>query len=214
MPQTNDTLHHFDTLLQLGHSQTELGQWRAAHKSFKQILKHIPGHPEANLARIKLFLIQNKLSKAQKYLQEMLNRPNLPLDALLLWAENFGQSNRTDTLNQLMKALEYSPDHPELLLQLSFYLKLENKPQQALVHLNRCAQVPSLSGELWLGIAHLFLELGELSQAVNAFAKAIELAPELREDPRWIDIEGNWENIEAKIQPLDLIYVADQLEKD
>lgn len=214
MSQPKDSAQHFEALLQLGRSQCGLGQWRSAHKSFQKILKQAPDHREANLELAKLYIIQKKSSKARTLLQDLLEEALPPLEAILIWAQSFGQTHAQATLKHLEKALNQHPNHAELLIQTAEYLIQNDQPERAYFHLQHCLENPLHSGRIWLALAHLLLQIGELSQASEAFQRAAEREPKLRQDPDWIDVEANWKSMQANMQPLDLASITEKLQTE
>lgn len=200
MAPKNTSHSQVESLLQLGRSQLELKQWRAAQKSFKKILKLAPENESAQVELARLAQQQHKTRQARQYLARLLEQNPHHSEALSLWALLFGAQEADSTLEKLERALINQPQNAQLSLRAAQCLFSLSQPERARYYLhNAWKQLPQV-GELCLELAGLFLQSGELNQAIAAFDRAVELEPALRDDPRWIDLEADWQKLQTHLQ--------------
>lgn len=189
-------------LLRLGESQLELGQMRQAARSFENLLKAVPAHAEALYGLAKVARAQGKKRQQLAYLKELLSVHPHHLAAVM----DFAALAPEASLFYLERALEGYPQESALLLQLARSLHELGQFERARFYLEQLLSFVShgpQAGEAWLRLAQLSLRQGELNLATRAFEAALQADPEIRHDPRWINLNTRWQQLEAKAGELD-----------
>jgi tetratricopeptide (TPR) repeat protein len=179
-------------LLNLAQSQLELEQVRQAGKSFETLLKYMPAHPDALYGLAEIARRQHKAKRQRALLEELVSVHPQHLAGVLMLSRLLTPAL---ALPFLERALEAHPHQPDLLLLTTEYLQRTGSGERAGFYLEQLVKSPSepLSAEAWLQLAQLQLRAGELQAAATGFDRAVALNPALREDSRWVDIEGQWQ---------------------
>lgn len=199
-------------LLKLAQSQLELNQLRQASKSYQTLLKHLPTHPEALFGLSEIAARQNKPKQQRERLIELVSVHPQHLTGITQLSRLLSPEQ---ALPYLERALEAHSDVPELLLAAAESLVRAKQTERACFYLDQAvAQPERLSGEDWLKLARLQLRCGELASAARGFEQAISLDPALKQDPRWLDLDASWRQLEAQQQDLDLEARARKIQVD
>lgn len=188
-------------LIKLGTSQLELGQLRQAEKSFQNLLKYMPAHPDALFGLAEVACRQRKPRKQQARLEELASVHPTHLAGVLTLARLLEGTQPELALPYLESALEVQPDQAELLLQAASCLQKTGQHERAGFYVQQVIKRQPLgphSAEAWVMQAQLALRSGELQQAAEAFERAAQLDSGIRQDSRWIDLEARWRQIEAR----------------
>lgn len=196
-------------LLKLADSQLQLGQLRQADKSFETLLKYMPAHPDALFGLAEIARRKNKPKRQRELLTELVSVHPQHLQGVLVLSQALAPEQ---ALPYLERALEAHPGAPELLLATADALLRTVQPERAGFYLAQAsAQAGQLNGENWLNLARLQLRCGELAAAAKGFEQAVRLDPALRHDPRWVDIEARWRQLEARQSDTDLDALVSRL---
>lgn len=178
-----------ETFLQLALSQAELGQWKDAEKNFRQVLRLSTEQPDALLGLARLAQTRGKQRQAREQYRNLITRhPNFLPGILAYLKLEIAENALEHALPVLEQALERYPRHLQLH-KLAVEIFEQRQPERAAFHLRQLLSWYPDDGESWLLYAQLSLSQGELKEALQGFEQAVKAQPELRNDPRWIDIE-------------------------
>jgi tetratricopeptide (TPR) repeat protein len=79
--------------------------------------------------------------------------------------------------NDFIRAIEMSPNSPEVLEIYASYLRQQNRPAEALPHLERALELDPLSTALFHNLGRSLISLGRFEEATGAFDRIAQIDP-------------------------------------
>ena len=79
--------------------------------------------------------------------------------------------------NDFIRAVELSPNNAEVLDLYASYLRMKNRPADALPHIERALELDPLSTSLFHDLGRALTSLGRFEEASDAFARIAEIDP-------------------------------------
>lgn len=152
----------------------DLKEWKEAEQVLKRIITIQPQRKDSYL---KLSLVYKNRGKEKQ--QEALIHtaveachydPEIVNELLDLY---FKQKKYSQMKILSLKTLELYPNHPEILLRLSHVYAVNREHRRALETLSQAVQTQFTSFSLWRKAGEIFLQLGEYTQAYDAFNNAL-----------------------------------------
>ncbi len=170
----------YQTLAEADESQ---GSYEAAITEYRQVLALDPRRPGIHyrmgrtlLARARQIASSEDLANAQKEFEQELALDPTNGNAAYEMAEarrNGGQFEEAQKLFE--QALNSHPDFEEAQLGLASVLMSQQKPQQALPHLEKAIELNQENEVLWYRLSQVQRSLGNSKEAQDAFAKYQQL---------------------------------------
>jgi tetratricopeptide (TPR) repeat protein len=180
------------TLAEADESQ---GSYDAAITEYRQVLALDPGRPGIHyrlgrtlLARARQTTSSEDLASAEKEFEQELALDPLNGNAAYEMAEarrNGGQFEEAQKLFE--QALKSHPDFEEAQLGLASVLMSQQKPQEALPHLQKAIELDQQNEVSWYRLSQVQRSLGNSKEAQNAFAKY----QQIHQQKASVDAAGN-----------------------
>ncbi len=162
----------------LGQCQNELGKYQQAAYLFNQIVKHNPNQADAWLH---LGLSQKHLGQSSQALESFgmaaKLRPNDDRVQHHLGLAMMDCGRMEDALKVVEGALSLKPDNPTIHNTLGIIFQSLDREDQGLRHNLEAVRLNGQFAEAWNNLGNLLGLMGQPSQAVSAFRKALELRP-------------------------------------
>lgn len=168
--------------LQLAELQLQFGDGKAAHASFSRALVVSPGHVEARAGLAASLIARGLVGDALPLLDELLG--NLPEGAppslrarLLAWQGLAATSAGREGGEGLGRALELSPDLPDVVLAAALVHQHRGEVDQAATAFRRARELAPNRPDIVLASARFFRHTGEGPRSQEAYRRYLELAP-------------------------------------
>ncbi len=162
----------------LGQCQNELGKFPQAAYIFNQIVQHNPNQAEAWLH---LGLSQKHQGQGSQALESFTKaaqlRPNDDKAQHHLGLSMMDSGRMEDALKVVEGALALKPDNPTIHNTLGIIYQALDREDQGLRHNLEAVRLNGQFPEAWNNLGNLLGLMGQPSQAVSAFRKALELRP-------------------------------------
>lgn len=203
MPLSDEQIQ---ALIRLGSSQLALDQLRQAEKSYQTLLKYMPAQADALYGLAEIARRRNNPRKQQSWLEELVSVHPQHTQGVLALARLLAARQPQLALPYLERGLEALPEQGELLLESARCLQAIGQHDKARFHLEQLIQRQPLgphAAEAWLQLAQLCLRSGELQRAGEAFERAATADPAIRHDERFVDLDADWQKIEARAKAID-----------
>ena len=148
---------HYNYLLALNYEKNQ--QWPKAIKTYQKVPFHSPYFLVAHLQLAQLWQQQGEYQKSFELLNHLaFNKPASP-QAVLLYAESlWNTGNKKQAVNVLTKALQYHPDHLDILFLRGFYFKQSGAVDLALEDMNQILEIRSNHSEALKLVSNLQAE--------------------------------------------------------
>ena len=167
----------------LGEAAESQEQFDTAISEYRQVLALDPGRPGIHyrlgrtfMARTRQTTSSEDLAAAQKeFEQELAIDPRNGNAAYEIAEARRNAGQLADAQNLFEQALKYHPDFEEAHLGLASVLMSEQKPQQALPHLQKAIALNSENEVSWYRLSQVQRMLGNNDEARKAFARFHDL---------------------------------------
>jgi predicted O-linked N-acetylglucosamine transferase (SPINDLY family) len=175
-----------------------------AQKTFHQILKEFPGHPDAHNLLGVVLSKKDSHDKAIQHFTSALtkneNNPNYYLNRALAYSKN-KEPNRAIT--DLEKALEINPEFADGYFNLGNIQKQLGKIEEARINFEKTLSLQPQHTQALYNLGNLHLEIGNFKSAITFFERALLVNPNfvlahnnlgiaLQEWDRWTEAETHF----------------------
>ena len=167
-----------DLLIEAGKVCAQLGDASAAMTRYEQATKLFPGDIEPLVGVLKSAMLLGDTDKSESYALKVLKQDPDNSTALTVLAELYAAKG--DTSNALVSidhAIENTSDPGPVILEKARLLSAASKHDQALSVLESEIEALSDNHDAWALLGDLYEQSGDLEASINAFTKAIDLAP-------------------------------------
>jgi TolB-like protein/Flp pilus assembly protein TadD len=158
---------------------------QGAVEEFKRAIEIDPAYAQAHarLAGTYGMMANTGLLKAAEALE--LGRQHIdraieldPYDGFAVAVEGmYKLMERRPDENDFRRAIELSPNSPEVLEIYASYLRQQNRPADALPHLERALELDPLSTALFHNLGRSLISLGRFEEATGAFDRIAQIDP-------------------------------------
>ena len=171
-PQHLEALHGFAVVCY------QLGDFANARRATEQGLRARPDSIEWLTNLLAIQVAQNDKSGALLSYEKAISiefRPELCMGYASLLFECGRHDEAIDVLRKVIVRL---PGHEGVLLQLSHYLSVTSKPEEALLCFTEIIQGNPHQVEALNGLGSLYMQQGQLEEAMQAYRTAVEVEPD------------------------------------
>ncbi len=178
--------------LEQAEAQMQVGQWRAAKKTYQRLFKHSAKQSseqiEALMGLAKITQAESKFKASQAYLDQLISlHPNY-LPGLLLATRQANQCQAFKRAQSIIEqTLERFPRQVDVL-KLAAHIFAAKEPSRSQAILEQLLAWYPEQKECWLDLVKLYLQSGQLGLAVAALETIDQEFPELKSDPRYLDL--------------------------
>ncbi len=156
---------------------------------------------EARLVLSNIAVIQGNIRLAEEWLEQVLDEYPDNISALndlgYLWADQ--NKNLERALEMVTKAVEADPDSMAYRDSLGWALYRLGRYQDALVQMEKAADVDEPDGVILDHLAHVLFKLEQKEKAIGAWRQALESLDPVRESARITEIRKQLKAIGAKV---------------
>ena len=148
-----------------------------AAKQFTKVLELQPGVLMTIVQRAQAYLLAGNLEAALADVEVVLQKQSL-IAAHRIRAEILSKMNRlSEAIEEMEKLADAMPDQPELKMQLALYYVFDSQPRAAIAAYDKVLEVDQDNFNALRGRGDAYLNIGEHSEAVPDFERALRLQP-------------------------------------
>lgn len=154
------------------------GKQEGAERIYLQLAKQYPESPQA-AAGLGILAVQRRdFQEARRQLRLAIERGDRSASTYLEYAMLIRDSggSRSEVRENLYKALEANPDHPEVHFVLGVMASGEEQYEEAVAHLKRASATLPRQSSLWHALAMAYYHLNDRPAARHAAQRALQSA--------------------------------------
>jgi superkiller protein 3 len=172
--------HEFDYWTTLATVQRERGLLDLALAALDRALVLQPNHAKSHLERGEILTLLDRREEAQHAYEEALRHNPLLSEARYRLARFHLANGRVEeATEQTLRALRLNPSSVQARFSLGNLLRRLGRHQEALKEYGMAMEVAARSqlGQIWTSLGETFLEMGNTTEALISFQKAVQLDP-------------------------------------